>query len=291
VTRIKITSAPQITARLIRKDNVTFANGCSLFISTNYRPQVRETDHGTWRRLEGLIPYPYTFRKAHERLRDDDDRWGDATLRQRIAADEGGDRARAMLAWLIEGAMRWYAGEPGRAPMTMGQPPQRVSGELAEWREVCDLLHGWLAEAVEFDREAHVLSADALAAFNEWARGRGHERWSAELFAARMAVHSEVREHGVWKKRGVRRGDLGLPSRPSWMNLEPYPEQYVAWLGMRFKSVSAGGTGVTTQTHEPHMYTSRNGIYGGVLTPITAESRNFWQAMWSMADKNPGVED
>lgn len=104
VTRVKIATAPEITARLIRKDNVTFANGCSLFISTNYRPQIRETDHGTWRRLEGSVPYPFTFRKPHEDLRDGDDRRGDGTLRQRITADADGRRAEAMLAWLAEGA-------------------------------------------------------------------------------------------------------------------------------------------------------------------------------------------
>lgn len=93
VARVKIASAPVITARHIRKDSVTFANACSLFISTNYRPGVRETDHGTWRRLEGLIPYPYTFRKPHEALRDGSDRRGDGTLRQRIEADAAGPAA------------------------------------------------------------------------------------------------------------------------------------------------------------------------------------------------------
>jgi putative DNA primase/helicase len=288
VTRIKITSAPQITARFIRKDNVTFANGCSLFISTNYRPQVRETDHGTWRRLEGLIPYPYTFRKSHERLRDEHDRRGDATLRQRIASDEEGGRARAILAWLGRGALRWHQGEPGRPPMTMGAVPDRVLRELTEWREACDLLHVWISEQIAWDRDGHVVATDALAAFNEWARARGHERWGSELFAARMAVHAEVREHGVTKRK-VRPGNLGRPSRPSWMHLEPYPEQYAAWAGIKFSQVV---TGVTTQKYEPVVYPSRNTVISGVVTPVTGQipgySREEWQGMWEAADKNPG---
>jgi putative DNA primase/helicase len=294
VTRIKIASAPVITARHVHKDNVTFGNGCSLFISTNYRPQVRETDHGTWRRLEGLVPYPYTFRKSHERLRDEADRHGDATLRQRIAADQG-ERAAAMLAWLGTGAWRWYQGEAGREPRTMGQPPERVTGELAEWRESCDLLHGWFGEAVEWVAGCHVLSTDALAAFNEWARARGHERWGAELFAARLEAHAEVREHGVTKKRGVRRGsELGPPSRPSWMNLEPLPGSYAVWLGMRFRDlkndVSAGGVECVGREQTQGYSGSGGRIYDQADTLDTRQIQGHpepnWEAIWAMADKN-----
>jgi len=288
VMRIKITTAPVITARLIRKDNVTFANVCSPFVSTNYRPQVRETDHGTWRRLEGLIPYPFTFRKPHERLRDENDRPGDPGLRQRVETDPDGGRAVAMLAWLAYGAWRWYQGEPGREPMTMGAVPQRVLAEAAEWRESCDLLHGWLAEAMEWDRDRHAPSSDVLACFNDWARSRGHERWSAELFAARMAVHDEVREHGVSKR--VTRGHLGC-SRPSWMNLEPLKNQYQAWFGVKFRNeFSQVVIGVTTPNHDATMGASRGVVTGEVVTPITRQewgySREEWQAWWDTARRS-----
>jgi putative DNA primase/helicase len=46
-----------------------------MFVSTNYRPIVQATDHGTWRRLL-LVRFPYTFRKPHESLTGPDDRRG-----------------------------------------------------------------------------------------------------------------------------------------------------------------------------------------------------------------------
>jgi putative DNA primase/helicase len=287
VTRIKIATAPVITARLIRKDNVTFANACSPFISTNYRPVVRETDHGTWRRLEGLIPYPFTFRKPHERIRDANDIPGDPTLRERVASDEDGSRAVAMLAWLAGGAWRWYQGEPGREARTMGEPPQRVRDEVAEWRGSCDLLHGWLAEVMAWSENHHAPSADALAAFNEWARSRGHERWSAELFASRMAVHDEVREHGVYKK--ITRDVPGC-SRPSWMALEPLKKQYAAWFGLMFQNeFSQVVMPVMTPDHSTVLYSSRNGVYGEAITPLTRQESGHswqeWQAWWDMSSK------
>ena len=288
VTRIKIATAPGITARLIRKDNVSFSNACSLFISTNYRPQVRETDHGTWRRLEGLIPYPFTFRKKHERLRDASDKPGDGTLRQRAEADADGGRAVAMLAWLAYGAWRWYQGEDSREARTMGAVPKAVLDEVAEWRESCDLLHGWLGERAEWDAAAYMVSTDVLAAFNEWAKGRGSVAWSAELFASRMAVHSEIREHGVYKKR-VRREEFRNPSRPSWRAVETLPEQYSAWFGLRFREekpqVGEGVQGpMVPGTLQPRGYASTNGPVPPVPSQESTYSAVQWQAFWDMAD-------
>ena len=58
VTRLKKTiGTPRITARRVHKDDVTFAATHSFFLSTNYRPIVEETDHGTWRRL-ALVRFP-----------------------------------------------------------------------------------------------------------------------------------------------------------------------------------------------------------------------------------------
>jgi putative DNA primase/helicase len=81
VTRLKKTiGTPRITARKVHKDSVEFPATHSFFLSTNYKPLVEETDHGTWRRL-CLVRFPYTFRKPHEPLLGPDERRGDPTLR------------------------------------------------------------------------------------------------------------------------------------------------------------------------------------------------------------------
>jgi putative DNA primase/helicase len=63
----KVVGNPSITARRIRQDPVTFPATHTLFISTNYRPIVEETDHGTWRRL-ACLRFPYLFRKPGQAL-------------------------------------------------------------------------------------------------------------------------------------------------------------------------------------------------------------------------------
>ena len=265
VERIKIATAPRVTARLIYKDNVTFDNACALIISTNYRPQIRETDHGTWRRLEGSIPFPYTFRKPHERPRDENDRQGDPGLRQRIEADVGGSRAEAMLAWLAEGARRWYAGDGDkRGPREMGQPPAVVAEDLREWREDCDVLYGFLTEQLEFDLTAHVMSGELLDEINRWLRSRGHREWSAELLSARLSVHSEFRDHRVTKTK-VRAGQSGELSRPPGYNGIVAVERYAAWSGIRFRSgKTAGSPGGPTPNKLP--------LHGGNPLEVTLGS-------------------
>jgi putative DNA primase/helicase len=84
VNRLKKTiGTPRITARKVHKDSVTFDATHSFFLSTNYRPMIEETDHGTWRRL-ALVSFPYTFRKRHQSLIGPNDRRGDPTLRVRV---------------------------------------------------------------------------------------------------------------------------------------------------------------------------------------------------------------
>jgi putative DNA primase/helicase len=306
VARIKIATAPVITARLMYKDNVTFANACALVISTNYRPQIRETDHGTWRRLEGSIPFPYTFRKPHEHLRDDNDRRGDGTLRQRIETDDG-PRAQAMLAWLAAGAQSWYAGEPremaaggvlaqGREPRTMGQPPECVRRDVAAWRESCDLLYGYMTDRLEFGSDAHVISEDLLSDLNTWLRGRGHRDWSMELMTARLTVHSEAREHRVAKIR-LRADQVTGLSRPPGYALTTAKERYTAWTGLRFKIFQDDETAGRPGWSDPKQTISTRGSYKEFTStpdhPGQEDSRqasftHVWShdfaRLWEMAD-------
>ncbi len=77
VTRLKrIVGCGRITARLIGKDVVEFPETHTLFISTNYRPVVDETDHGTWRRLK-RVTFPYTYRTPGEPLTSPQDKPGE----------------------------------------------------------------------------------------------------------------------------------------------------------------------------------------------------------------------
>lgn len=228
VKRLKdVVGTPTMTARLIRKDNVSWTASHSLVLTSNYRPRVDEADHGTWRRL-ALVRFPFTFAGAS----------CDPGLRERLRDGEAG-QLEAVLAWIVEGARAWYANRKVMPPA-----PALVRGDTDEWRAEADAVLAYIRECLMFDPAASVLTSELLMHFNQWLAGRGGRAWADQTFAARFGSHSEVEPHGVRKTRvrdlsGLVRknylpGDIG--TRPS------------VWTGVRWLTsaddVSAGHSGV-----------------------------------------------
>jgi len=191
--RLKTTlGTEKIRARRIRQDTVEFATTHSLFINTNYRPVVVETDHGTWRRLS-LLPFPFTFRKPSEPLSGPNDRVGDSSL---AYAHNDPDVRSAALAWMVEGAKLWYA--RGRQMM---ENPEAVATETRRWRAETDQILGFSEDCLRFDPEAFTKTQDLLAAFNEWASDRGHRPWNDKTFGTRFGSHDMVQGARVTQGR------------------------------------------------------------------------------------------
>ncbi|SCL25435.1 phage/plasmid primase, P4 family [Micromonospora inyonensis] len=223
----KVVGTPEIEARYIRQDSVTFTATHSLFLSTNYRPVVEETDHGTWRRL-ALVRFPYRFVKREADLTGPDDRLGDPTLRERLMASE--QAREAALAWMVEGAHRWY-----QAGRVMPEQPPRVVEATRAWRAESDLVLAYVDDRLVADRDSHVISTELLADFNEWLTARGHRAWADKMFTSRFGEHDELAKHRVEKRQ--MRDRTGLSRRPTEtfnLNSAAIPARYTAWLGIRF---------------------------------------------------------
>jgi|GEM_PF-1537832 len=221
VQRLKQTvGTPTIKARRIRMDPVEFIASHSLFINTNYRPTVTETDHGTWRRLS-LMPWPYTFRKAGEPLEGPLDRVGDPTLA--YAANTPAVRDAA-LAWMVEGARKWY--ERGRMMLPV---PERVERETRSWRAETDLILGFSDECLTFNPEGFTQTQEMLKAFNDWAGERGHRPWNDRTFASRFGAHDVVRAAKVQQGRF----SIGGKQQRGWSGVEINKEGMDPFSGVR----------------------------------------------------------
>ena len=206
----------------------------SVFVTTNYMPRVDESDHGTWRRL-ALVSFPHRYRKPHEAIETQSDRPADPRLRDRVRDGEDGQH-EAVLAWLVEGAVRWD--QNGRQ---MPEPPASVVEATAAWRRSADLLLRYLDDNLVFDPEAHVMSTELYEDFTVWLREHGHVVWTDQNFTARLAQHPEIVAKGVEKKRGVR-PSRQRPSRRHVRLAEgsqrEVPATYAAWLGIRFRTLA-----------------------------------------------------
>lgn len=193
VQRMKATvGTPRMKARHIRQDAVAWQSTHSLFVNTNHRPVVAETDHGTWRRL-ALLSYPYTFRKRADQVLKPNDRLGDPRLQY---AKDNPEVRTAMLAWLVEGAQGFYA----RGRMML-DPPARVEADTLAWRADSDQVIGFAGDCLEFDPEAWTSTEDMLRAFNGWLESTGHRPWNAMTLGTRMVGHDVMTSNHVDQAR------------------------------------------------------------------------------------------
>lgn len=231
VKRLKdVLGTPTMTARLVHKDTVEWAATHSLFLASNYAPRVDETDHGTWRRL-ALVQFPYTFVAPGAPLKSASERHGVEGLRDRLRDGLEGQH-EAVLAWLVEGARRWYA--HGRV---LPQPPQTVAADTAEWRAEADLVFAYSAERLVTERDWHVMASELLEDLNKWLEERGHKRWASQTMSDRFKDHERIGGQGAHPgKRRLTQGDGSTLSRPRWASLiDSPPSQYRVWFGVRFR--------------------------------------------------------
>jgi P4 family phage/plasmid primase-like protien len=232
----KLTGTREITARRIRQDSVTFEATHSLFVNSNYKPVVDETDHGTWRRL-ALVRFPYTYRTDPAEIRGPMDRLADPTLRQRVQTDP--QVKEAVLAWMVAGAQRWYD-----LALVMPQPPDYVMSETRKWRMESDPVLHFIEDHLAFDYDSHVISPELRDVFNAFLRERGGKEWGDKTFSARFGGHDRVAQHNVERKRIKRRPGLSTlhPEAVTGVN-------YYAWLGVRFQTPEEGNPGPDGETN------------------------------------------
>lgn len=205
----------------------------TMFVTSNHRPPVTETDTGTWRRLQ-MIVYPYRFVRAGRLKRGE--RRGDPALRHhfRTVPEE------AVLAWLVAGAQRWYA-----LGMRTPVAPAAIQAATDAWRLLADDVMQFAEEHLVFDREGVVLANDLWKTFDAWAKDHNRQGWNNNTYADRFEEHPMFKERGVYRDR--RRVDLATVSRPRGL-VGPGPRLVNADDAHEArKGLSGGGGGNTKQ--------------------------------------------
>lgn len=227
VKRLKDTvGTPEITARRMRQDDITFPNTTCLFLATNYLPIVAETDHGTWRRL-ALVRFRLTFVKTKKELKAKGKkrgRLGDSAIKRHFehTADAG------LLRWLVEGAAEWYAGGEKMPPK-----PKSVERDTQSWRMDADPILAYSRDRLVRDDGFAITATDLQDDFNAWLERRGHRRWTGQTINSRFQGHVSL--DGVERKMVKWSGKI-RPSRPASTAFmaKPIPKTTTSWRGVRF---------------------------------------------------------
>jgi len=119
----QLTGGDPITARFLHRDPFTFKPNFKLFMATNYKPNIRGTDEGIWRRVR-LIPFEVQIANP------------DKQMAEKLKAELPG-----ILAWAVEGTRLWL--HDGGL-----QDPPEVLAATATYRAEMDELADFLGECV-----------------------------------------------------------------------------------------------------------------------------------------------
>lgn len=182
-SRIKeLTGDEVLTARFMRQDFFEFAMRQTHVIVGNYKPRLRGGDAALARRFV-LVPFLAKFEGAAR----------DPNMQAKLR-----DEAPGILAWMIEGAVKWRT--DGLAI------PASVSAASREYLADNDDVSLWLAECCQMLPDSRAQAIDLYESFAAWIKARGQHAPSMRLFGDRMWVLpgiTKVRSGGM-KYQGIR---------------------------------------------------------------------------------------
>jgi P4 family phage/plasmid primase-like protien len=204
--------------KLYAASYITWKPTHALWLMTNHRPRVRNTDEGTWRRLV-LVPFPHgaTFR-AHP----------DTGLRDRLAR-EAENRA-AVLAWVVAGSVRWFAGGCELPPC------MEVELISRQWRDEEDVIATFLTDRFEVSGESQdfIRSKELYEEYRTYCEDNGLRPLSLKNLKADLErVAAQLRADGM---PGIAHGR---------------DKTGAYWRGLRKLANVAGGFGFSPPAPEP----------------------------------------
>lgn len=182
-SRIKdLTGDETLTARFMRQDDFTFVQTQKHLIAGNHKPRLKGGDPAIARRMV-LIPFKEVF-AGHRK---------DKALPEKLRAE-----APAVLAWLIEGARKWYA--DGLAI------PSKVHDASRDYLAEHDDAAMWIEECCDTGPNLTDSASELYASFRLWKRERGEAEPSMTVWGQRMALVDGIkkRRSGGIKYDGIR---------------------------------------------------------------------------------------
>ncbi|MET8753212.1 phage/plasmid primase, P4 family [Streptomyces sp. NPDC004667] len=164
--RVKLlTGGDRIKARRMRQDFFSITPTHKLWLLGNHRPEVGTGGFAFWRRIR-LIPFE---RVVPDQCKVDN-------LADSLVQDEG----PGILAWLIDGARRYLAGEKDLTG------PDRVRVATTAYAETEDHMGRFIGEACRVEITLRAEQATLYQAYRQWCLGEGANPVTSRAFAARI---------------------------------------------------------------------------------------------------------
>jgi putative DNA primase/helicase len=177
----ELTGDEVLTARFMRQDSFQFKVTHKHVIVGNHKPRLRSADHAIARRMV-LVPFVQKF---------------EGQRRDKAMPDKLKAEAPAILAWMVRGAVKWYADGLGI--------PDAVRSASAEYISEHDDLALWMDECCVRIGEAK--ASELYQSFNDWKRQRGEHATSATTWFQRLQAVAGIRSR---RSNGIRYEGIAL---------------------------------------------------------------------------------
>lgn len=162
----QMTGGDKLVASYLYKDEFEFRPSFKVWIAANSLPEIRGNDHAIWRRIRRIA-----FAQRIKRP--------DMALPDRLRAEAPG-----ILAWIVEGAVRWH--KEGLVP------PAKVAEATAHYRSTQDSVGRFVEERCVLEPRGRVPKADLFAAYERFCEGEGVAPKGRNAFGVSVAVLAGV---------------------------------------------------------------------------------------------------
>lgn len=178
-----LTGGDRIAARHMRQDFFEFEPSHTILLATNYKPTIRGTDDGIWRRIR-LWPFNVKFEE------DEQDLGLDAKLENELPG---------ILTWAVRGGLDWQS--------TGLCAPDAVVAATTQYRKDEDRLGDFIDEHCVCEPTAVVASVDLYSSYRAFSEASGEKPLSQKRFGAQLTEH------------GFSRGPDGPTRRIHWFGI------------------------------------------------------------------------
>jgi putative DNA primase/helicase len=173
-----LTGENAVRTRFLYQEEFTYYPNFKIWMSSNFRPSIRSTDWGTWRRVK-LIPWEVVVPKERR----------DEQLKAKLRTEASG-----ILNWMLHGLADYLKNGM--------QYPPKVEAATSQYRESQDVIAQFIAAKCVLDVNAEVRFSELYSAYKDWADAAREYMMPARKFSdalkKRDGVQARGKMDGTW---------------------------------------------------------------------------------------------
>lgn len=174
----QLTGGDAITARFLNKEFFTYMPAFKPWLATNYKPKVKGTDDGFWRRVR-LVPFEVSFQGR-------EDKGLLAALRSELSG---------ILNWAVDGCIEWHIGGLGTAGA--------VASATKEYREESDSIAEFIRDCCVVNPDAEISSSRLYSVYHEWAEDHGERPMKQRTLIQSVLSRDGISAYRSKSERGL----------------------------------------------------------------------------------------